>query len=219
MTASGLSKYQLNEQAITEHAFLCYYLDISCTLPLEKENYFLQMLSQSWGIKNTNETANTCGEDFVDARRVQELENTVFEKIRQKTHGAQNEGRTVNKIFKHYDKEGYGCVSLKEFKQALGTLGCYFSENEHKALFNKFDVHNKSKVDYEEFAGFFAVKGVGKYDATPSQFKMSRDPPHDTLAKIRTALRAKGLNGVRSLIMLFKKFDANGDERLDRNEV
>jgi hypothetical protein len=38
------------------------------------------------------------------------MENTIFEKIRQKTHGADNEGKTARRIFKHYDTELYGTI-------------------------------------------------------------------------------------------------------------
>jgi hypothetical protein len=46
----------------------------------------------------------------VTAERLVELEDTVFEKIRQRTHGADDEGKTAKKIFKHFDVEGFGTI-------------------------------------------------------------------------------------------------------------
>jgi Ca2+-binding EF-hand superfamily protein len=66
----------------------------------------------------------------VSAARLAQLESTVFEKIRQRTHGADDEGKTVKRFFKHFDLKGYGTIGPAEFKQALEALGCVFNTNE-----------------------------------------------------------------------------------------
>jgi len=142
----------------------------------------------------------------------------VFEKIRQKTHKTNDEGITVRKLFRHYDTEGHGSVTIKEFRAALETLGCYFEEKEMNALFAKYDKDKSSKMDYEEFAGLIAHKGLCG-SPVKTQFRMSREPPHGVLDKIKAKLREKGMLGMRSLIQIFKKFDTNGDNRLDRHEI
>lgn len=38
------------------------------------------------------------------------MENIIFEKIRQRTHGSDDEGKTARKIFRHFDLEGYGTI-------------------------------------------------------------------------------------------------------------
>jgi len=51
----------------------------------------------------------------VDDSQIGDLERVIFEKIRQRTHGADDEGKTVKRFFKHFDLHGRGCVSPQEF--------------------------------------------------------------------------------------------------------
>ena len=85
----------------------------------------------------------------------------MYEKIRQKTHAGQDEGKTCRKVFGHFDKERFGTVYIKEFSMGLETLGCYFSKAEIQALFNKHDPHHSTMVDYEVLSGNIAVRGAG----------------------------------------------------------
>lgn len=89
-------------------------------------------MCSTWGINNTAVTGqDTRGGDYVPDARVCELENLVFEKIRQKTKGASDEGKTIHKIFRHFDIEGYGTITCGQFIKALETLGCYFKPAEY----------------------------------------------------------------------------------------
>ena len=48
--------------------------------------------------------------------------------MRQKTHGADDEGKTIMRIFRHFDLDGFGTIEPKEFYKALETLGCVFGK-------------------------------------------------------------------------------------------
>lgn len=85
----------------------------------------------------------------------------IFEKIRQRTHGAEDEGKTVKHIFKYFDANGLGTIQLKEFKKALEILGCVFNDNDITAIFSKHDRTKCGKVDLEEFASYIALRGTG----------------------------------------------------------
>ena len=87
---------------ISEQAFIEYYADINACLPAEKDEYFVDTVIKTWDL-NTDKV-------YVSALRISELEEIIFEKIRQKTHGADDEGKTARKIFKHFDAEGYGTI-------------------------------------------------------------------------------------------------------------
>jgi len=138
---------------VTEAHFLDYYADINATLPAEKDDYFVEILLKTWGL-------NSAG-SYVNPQKLAELEKIIFEKVRQKTHGADDEGKTINKIFRHFDLDGYGTIEPNEFKKALETLGCTFSDAELTALFRKYDANANGKLDYEEFSKFFANMGSG----------------------------------------------------------
>jgi hypothetical protein len=195
---------------INEQAFIEYYADINACLPQEKDDYFVDMVLKTWGL-NTDKI-------YVSEQRIAQLEDIVFEKIRQKTHGADDEGKTAKKIFRHFDLEGYGTVQQPQFAKALETLGCVFKESEIDALFRKQDTNHSGKLDYEEFAQFLARKGSGNNPNVNPVFGIEREPPNQVLEKIKKNLKARGVHGIRGLGMIFKRMDANGDKRLDRYE-
>lgn len=155
----------------------------------------------------------------IPAPRLAQIETIVFEKIRQRTHGADDEGKTAKRLFKHFDLEGYGTVGPHQFKQALETIGCVFNDHELAALFNKFDGNGNGKIDFEEFARWIALKGSGNNPNVNPVFGVTREPPHQVIDKIRQVLRARGLPGVHGLVSLFKRFNPNSDARLDRHEL
>lgn len=143
----------------------------------------------------------------------------IFEKIRQRTHGADDEGKTVKRFFKHHDLHGRGVVSPAEFKNALEAIGCTFKANELSAIFNKYDTNKSGHLDFEEFAGMYALRGTGNNPNVNPVFGLVREAPHAVLDKIRQVLASKGTYGVRHLVALFRRFDTNGDAKLDRHEI
>jgi Ca2+-binding EF-hand superfamily protein len=146
------------------------------------------------------------------------MERIIFEKVRQKTHGADDEGKTIRKIFRHFDLDGFGTIEPEEFKKALETLGCLFSEYEMCALFKKYDANENGKLDYEEFANFFARMGSGNNPNVNPVFGVTREPPNQVLDKIKATLKARGANGIRGLGIVFRRMDTSRDRKMDRYE-
>jgi calcyphosin len=195
---------------ISEQAFIEYYADVNACLPAEKDDYFVETVLKTWDLQ-TEKVAITSG-------RILELEGVIFEKIRQRTHGADDEGKTIKKIFKHFDLDGFGTIEPKEFKKALETLGCVFKDAELEAIFRKFDANGNGKLDYEEFAKFIARMGSGNNPNVNPVFGIEREPPNQVLEKVRQTLKARGAHGIRSLGHVFKRMDNSRDRKLDRAE-
>lgn len=195
---------------ISESAFIEYYADINACLPAEKDDYFVDLTLKTWGISTQ---ANT-----VSDQKIAELEEIIFEKVRQRTHGADDEGKTVKKIFKHFDLDGFGTIELHEFTKSLETLGCVFKPHEIEAIFRKYDANHNDKLDYEEFAAFFAKKGSGNNPNVNPVFGIGREPPNQTLEKIKEKLKARGANGIRGLGIVFRRIDNSRDRKIDRYE-
>lgn len=128
-------------------------------------------------------------------------------------------------MFKYFDRDGNGTLSQLEFTKSLSQLGCYFNDTEIDCLFKRFDTNRSGKIDYEEFAGFMALKGSGLIKGSVNganvrpQFTMKREEPHQILEKLRSSLRAKGMHGTKNLTRMFKKHDADGNGGLDRHEA
>lgn len=195
---------------VSEEAFCGFYADCNAVTPVEKENYFITCLLKVWGLEGTAVT--------VSASRLAEIEDVIFEKIRQRTHGADDEGKTVRKIFRHWDLDGFGTIEFSEFTKALESMGCAFPEFEQRALFAKYDKDGNNKLDYEEFSAWFAIRGSGNNPNVNNVFGIKREPPNQVLSKILETLKARGANGIRGLGLVFRRMDNNGDKKMDRNE-
>jgi len=195
---------------VSEDAFMSYYADSNATTPVDKENYFILTILKTWGLEGTAVTVNPS--------RLAELEDVIFEKIRQRTHGADDEGKTVRKIFKHFDLDGFGTICFSEFCRALESMGCAFPEFESRAIFSKYDKDNNGKLDYEEFSAWLAIRGSGNNPNVNPVFGLKREPPNQVLKKILDVLKARGAHGIRGLGIVFRRMDNNGDRKMDRNE-
>lgn len=104
---SGMAPY-VKDGKVDKEGFLGFYLDLNCVLPWELDTYFVNAVTASWGLKADKNT--------VDDQHLAKLESILFEKIRQRTHGADDEGKTIKRFFKHWDLNGSGSVSPGEFK-------------------------------------------------------------------------------------------------------
>jgi len=195
---------------VSEDAFIGYYADVNAVTPVDKENYFILTILKTWGLEGTAVT--------VSAQRLGEIEDIVFDKARQRTHGADDEGKIVRKIFRHFDLDGFGTIEFNEFTKALESMGCSFPEFELRALFGKFDKDGNNKLDYEEFSSWFAIKGSGNNPNVNPVFGIKREPPNQVLQKILDTLKARGAHGIRGLGIVFRRMDNNGDRKMDRNE-
>jgi len=100
----------------------------------------------------------------------------------------------------------------------LETLGCVFKDYEIEAVFNKFDANQNGKLDYEEFASFFARKGSGNNPNVNPVFGLSREAPNQVLEKVKATLKARGTTGIRGLGIVFRRMDNSRDRKLDRTE-
>jgi Ca2+-binding EF-hand superfamily protein len=195
---------------ISQEAFVDYYANINACLPVEKEAYFVDMVLKTWNI--SAKVVKISGD------RQEQLEDIIFEKIRQRTHGADDEGKTARKFFKHFDLEGYGTVQFPQFKKALETIGCAFKDFELESLFRKYDKSGDGKLDYEEFSAFFAMMGTGNNPNVNPSFGVTREPPNQVLSKVLDVLKARGMHGIRGLGIVFRRMDNNGDRKMDRAE-
>ena len=158
---------------VSEEAFMSYYADSNAVTPVDKENYFITTILKTWGLEGSAVTVN--------AQRLAEIEDIIFEKVRQRTHGADDEGKTVRKIFKHFDLDGFGTICFSEFTRALESMGCTFPEFEQRAIFSKYDKDGNGKLDYEEFSAFFAIRGSGNNPNVNPVFGIKREPPNQVL--------------------------------------
>lgn len=107
-------EYRAEGDCVTEDVFLNYYSDVNACLPAEKDEYFIDTVLETWGMSE---------DTYISPQRVDELEDILYEKVRQRTHGADDEGKTAARVFRHFDVDESGAVTFDEFLQVLEAYG------------------------------------------------------------------------------------------------
>lgn len=110
---NGIS-FRASGETVTENSFMEYYADVSACLPAEKDEYFVDTVLETWGLSD---------EHFISPQRIAEMEEILYEKVRQRTHGADDEGKTAAKVFRHFDMDESNYVTLDEFTKVLEAYG------------------------------------------------------------------------------------------------
>ena len=78
------------------------------------------------------------GKQYVSPKRLAEVEKTIYEKIREKSNGKSGEWKAGLKAISYFDLSDSHFCDFNGFKQGLDKFGCVFSENELRALFDKY---------------------------------------------------------------------------------
>ena len=76
---------QVQDGCVTEEGFLAYYAAANAVLPVEKENYFIDMVIKTWGLEVSASGASVAGP------RLAEIEDNIFEKILDRCFSIKNE--------------------------------------------------------------------------------------------------------------------------------
>jgi Ca2+-binding EF-hand superfamily protein len=127
-------------------------------------------------------------------------------------------------IFKRFDTDRSGSLSIPEFRQAVRSLQIDLTEQELLTVMRHYDYDKDGKVQYGEFLR--ALDGDDDADSNAAAARRAaaersvRPTPQETLAlaKIMDVLRDKAQNRKPQLRDTFREFDTNKDSLLDVEE-
>lgn len=154
---------------------------------------------------------------MISSERILDIENRIFEKIRQLTKDTENEGTTLRKRFGAIDKFNLGIVDFAQFKKGMHELGFCFPDDELLALFQKF-TGGADKLVYSELCDYFKDLGVGIPQNTNPAYTLYRKQPDDLVQKIKKELRSKGHFEIGKLRQIFNRSDKDKSGSLSRDE-
>ena len=177
-------------------------------LPSEKDEYFLDVINRTWGLHKKGFS--------ITVEQQKKLEKALFEKVRQRTVGLEDEGKTIKKILKLYDIKDTGGVTLAQFTKALTSIGCAFTEAETKELSLKFI--KLGSINIEEISNYYSLIGSGSNLNFKPKFETTSLSPLEVIAKIKKQVISGGLYGVNSLGRSFRKADSTKSGKLCRKD-
>jgi hypothetical protein len=123
----GLRYWSDDGANLTYPEFVEYFKDANACIPLEREEFFVDLLIHSFGLFDSG----------VSYDRLQQLEVTIYERVRQRTEIKKDEGVRSTSAFHFIDLEEKGVIDYQRFVSVLDRIGCKFTDKECKALFYK----------------------------------------------------------------------------------
>ena len=142
---------------------------------------------------------------------VELAENRIRDAVDEKFMGDENKMRkSLEKIFKQYDTSGNGELGYAEFECAMvKDLNMVGIRNSLRSLFDKYDVDYSDTMNFKEFTATILGK---RADIDPNT--------KDIVQKVKNMLIERGgANGLRSMTVILRRLDKNGNKRLDQEEL
>lgn len=133
---------------VTLKEFIDYYTDLSASIPTD--GYFVTMMESAWMIQATTSEA--------DDKQIERFELMLRDKIGEKTHGCESDAHALERVFRFYDRDGSGQLTIDEFGAALLNMGLPIERRLVGALFDRYDPDHSGTLSYTEFSSRLCEK-------------------------------------------------------------
>lgn len=129
---------------ITLDEFVDYYTDLS--MSITSDDYFVQMMESVWCVGEDEELN-------VFKEQVEQLTSALRLKLRTMANQSSEEF-VLRNIFKDFDVDQSGNLTINEFIGILNKLGISCDRKYISALFKKFDTNGNGLIEFEEFCNY-----------------------------------------------------------------
>ncbi|KAM9673822.1 uncharacterized protein ACIGJ3_008489 [Trichechus inunguis] len=145
----------LTEEQVEEfkQAFTMFDTNGDGTINVQELGQLMQSLGQNVPedqLKVLIAMVDTDGDGVID---FQEFLAAIAKRMK----GKDTEENTLA-VFREFDVDGNGHITVAELKQAMGKLGVKLSEEEVDGMIREADVDQDGKVNYQEFLRMLAEK-------------------------------------------------------------
>ncbi|EQC41446.1 hypothetical protein SDRG_01414 [Saprolegnia diclina VS20] len=119
-----------------------------------------------------------------------------------------SQAKLLEKHFRFFDSNASGSIDFHEFMAAMLRLNFVGVQAELEDLFDRFDQDLDGTLSYTEFAAvIFNLHGA----ATPQVLS--------AVDRVKALIMdSGGRNGIRTLLVILRRMDANGDNTIDKEE-
>jgi calcium-dependent protein kinase len=125
----------------------------------------------------------------------------------------------INKIFKLFDKDNDGQISLEEFHSALTNFN--LKSDEINLLFNSLDMDKNGSINYTEFISAYLPKQIYLKDELLAEaFAFFDKGNNGTISRedIISALKINGIVNSMEIEQLMRKIDKNEEDVIDKEK-
>jgi Ca2+-binding EF-hand superfamily protein len=133
-----------NDGTITYQEWVDYYTDLAMSTP--SDEYFVQMMESVWCTSEDEENGI-----FKD--KVKALVSMMRQRLLMISNSSQEEF-VLRKIFKDFDSNGSGTITIDELGAMLAKLQISVERKYISAMIKVLDKNNSGMLEFEEFANF-----------------------------------------------------------------
>lgn len=129
-------------------------------------------------------------------------------------------------LFKFFDEDGSGGITLQELREAMAGVGVKFSDEEVTTFFNKYDTDGNGEIDFHEFVALSMALNAqalsGSEQAIAALFNSmdadgNRSLSHEEIRKGIADFTGKGADDIE-VTNLIKQLDVDGDGEVSYKE-
>lgn len=132
------------DNRVTLDEFAAYYTDIGASVP--DDDYFVQLVGECWGVTESATNA-------ADVEKVHRYEELLREKVRQTCKSTESPKTRLTRVFKFFDVDGTGAVTIDEMTNALQQLGLPLPRKDVLLFFALYDADGSGQIVYDELVG------------------------------------------------------------------
>ena len=133
-----------NDGVISNQEWTDYYTDLAMSTP--NDEYFVKMMESVWCMAEDEQNS-------IFSDKVKQLVQLMRQRLMVISNNSQEE-YTLRKMFKEFDVNGNGTISIDELAALLVKLGISVERQYIQAMIRVLDKNNSGSLEFEEFATF-----------------------------------------------------------------
>ena len=139
---------------VLKEEFYQLFLDLSAQVP--DDNIFIETVEGSWKVRED-------GDNKLDNIRIMHLLGLMRQRLITKANAHQEEYK-LRDMFRTFDKDKSGSLSINELAGLLSELGVAVNDNELVAMMKLIDTSQNGVIEFEEFHNFLVIDPYKKFE-------------------------------------------------------
>lgn len=139
---------------VIKEEFYQLFLDLSAQIP--DDAIFVETVESSWKVREDEDAK-------LDNIRIMHLLGLMRQRLITKANSQQEEYK-LRDMFRTFDKDNSGSLSINELAGLLAELGVGVKENELVAMMRLIDTSKNGVIEFDEFQNFVVIDPYKKFE-------------------------------------------------------